>query len=387
MDGAFAESVLVAHDESAPVILQGRRENFTGRRTLPAGQHNHRPAVRDAGIGIARDHDIAVGALRLDDRSRFQKETGERDRFLERTAAIPAQIHDEPADVFFFQPLQQREHVLGRALLVLVHVRVKRWQRDPPKFHRLAVFVLLDNDVGARFLVFQLNFIAHQLDRLSLRGIGRVRRKHEKPHFRSLLAADLLDHFVEPHVAHVGEFAGALRHCGNSIAHLQTSVGLRGSAGHQALNLRVTILRPQHRADPDQRESHVNAEILQVRLAEIFRVRVVGLGECIEEKFYLLILVLFVHVAREALVPARDQFRPRLDGMFAQMLLEQFARDPPAPDRIGFGVILRPRSFLPAQFNDRIALEIRRPIHLFFDFHDALVHAFQVKIVDFVGRL
>jgi len=41
-----------------------------------------------------------------------------------------------------------------------------------PSFTGSPFSVLLDDDVGARFLVFQLNLIADQLDGLALRGIG-----------------------------------------------------------------------------------------------------------------------------------------------------------------------------------------------------------------------
>ena len=256
-----------------------------------------------------------------------------------------------------------------------------------PEFHRLAVFVLLNDDVGARFLVFQLNFVAHQLDRLALRWIGRVRRDNEKADLGSLLAADLLDHLVEAHVAHVGEFAGALRHRRDPVADFQTPIGLRGAAWHQALDLRVTILGPQHRADADERETHVDTEILQVRLAQVFRVRVVGLGEGVEEKFHLLLLVLLVNIAGEALVTAGDQFRPRLDRMFAQMFLEQFARDPPAPDGVGLAFIFRPGRFLAAQLDGRIVLEIGRLIEQLLDFRHPIVDPLEVKLEDFVGGL
>ena len=70
---SFAESVLVAHDHGPAVILQGGRENLTGRGALPAGQHHQRTRVGDAGIGIIRDHDISIGPLGLHNRARLKK--------------------------------------------------------------------------------------------------------------------------------------------------------------------------------------------------------------------------------------------------------------------------------------------------------------------------
>ena len=301
------------------------------------------------GIGITRDHDVSIRAFGLHDRSRFQEEPGERDRFFERAAAVPAQIDDETGDVLLLQSLQQREHVLGRALLVLVHVGVKRWKGDPAQFHRLAVFVLLNNDVGARFLVLQLNLVAHQLDRLALRWVGRVRRNHEKPHFGALLAANLLDDFVETHVANVVKRSVALCHRADAVTDFQTAIRLRRAAGDETFDLGVTIFTPQHRADADEREAHVDTEVLQIGLAQIFGMRVVSLGERVEEELYLLFLVLFVDTASEAIVTARDQLRSGLDWMFAQMFLKQLARDPSTPDLIGVRFIFWPGRLLPAE--------------------------------------
>src|SRR5229473_2064024 len=55
-----------------------------------------------------------------------------------------------------------------------IHVGIKRREREPAELHRVPVLVLLNNDVGARFLVFQFNFIAHELDVLALRRIRGV---------------------------------------------------------------------------------------------------------------------------------------------------------------------------------------------------------------------
>ena len=63
LHGAFAESVLVAHDHRAAVILQRRGENFARRRALPAGQNNQRSGVGNARIRIARDDDVFRSSL------------------------------------------------------------------------------------------------------------------------------------------------------------------------------------------------------------------------------------------------------------------------------------------------------------------------------------
>src|SRR5437667_10400549 len=109
------------------------------------------------------------------------------------------------------------------------------------------------------------------------------------------------------------------------------------------------------------------------------------LGERIEEELYLLVLVLLVDVAREAIVAASDQLRGRLDRVLAQMFLQQFVRNASPPKLIRFRLILWPRRFLPAQLNLCIALEINRLFQQFFDLSDTLVHPSCIEIINLVS--
>ena len=283
---------------------------------MPAGQDDERTIVGDVRIGVGGNDDAFIGPLRLHDRAGFEKEAGERNGFLERAAAVAPQVDDETVDLFAFQPFQEREHILGRALFVRIHVGVKGRESDPAELGRVAVAVLLDDDVGACFLVFEFNLIAHQLDRLALGGVGRAHGDDEQANLGSLFAADLLDHFVEPHIAHVDEILRALCDRADAIADFQPTAGLGRTAGNEALDFGVAILAPQHRADADERQAHVDAEILQVGRAQIFRVRIVGLGEGIEEEFDLLFVVFLVNVAQHAVVAALDQFWSGLNRVF-----------------------------------------------------------------------
>ena len=63
-----------------------------------------------------------------------------------------------------------------------------------------------------------------------------------------------------------------------------------------------------------------------------------------------------MNVARETIVTARDQLWTRLDRMFAQLFLEQFALIRPTPDLIRFRHVFRPWRFLPAELNGCIGL-------------------------------
>ena len=155
---------------------------------------------------------------------------------------------------------------------------------------------------------------------------------------------------------------------------------------HERLDFREAIFAAQHRADADQRKAHVDAEILYISFAEIFRMRIVGLGECVEEKLHLLVLVFLVHVARETIVAPRDELRAGLDRMLAQMFLQQLAGDATAPKLIGFRVIFRPRSFLAAKLNRPVSLKIGRLFEQLLYLRDSRIDAFLVQIVNLVSR-
>src|SRR6267378_5094960 len=65
LHGSFSKSALIADDHRASIILQGRRENFTSRCALSAGQHHQRSGVGNPWIRIARDDNVAIRAFGL----------------------------------------------------------------------------------------------------------------------------------------------------------------------------------------------------------------------------------------------------------------------------------------------------------------------------------
>src|SRR5205814_10295679 len=77
LHGSFSKSALIADDDRASIILQGRRENLTGRRALPAGQDDQWSRVGDPGIRIAGNDNVAIRAFGLHDGTRFQKQPRE----------------------------------------------------------------------------------------------------------------------------------------------------------------------------------------------------------------------------------------------------------------------------------------------------------------------
>src|SRR5436309_8693334 len=83
LHGTFAKRVLVTDDHSAAIVLERSRENFAGRRALPAGQNYERASISDAVVGIRRNSNVTVVIIRLNDRARFQKQAGERESLFE----------------------------------------------------------------------------------------------------------------------------------------------------------------------------------------------------------------------------------------------------------------------------------------------------------------
>src|SRR5262244_3509401 len=101
--------------------------------------------------------------------------------------------------------------------------------------------------------------------------------------------------------------------------------------------------------------------------------RVVCLGKRIEKEFDLLVLVLLVHIAGEAIITASNQLRGGLNRMLAQMLLQQLVCNSAAPELVGFCFIFWPCRFLATQLDGRVALEVDRLLEQFLYFGDPVV--------------
>src|SRR5215217_7125797 len=83
LNGTFSKRVLVTNNDCAAVILECSRENLAGRSALAAGQNDQRSGISNACVGVGRDPDAAVVILGLNNRARLQKQTCERERFLQ----------------------------------------------------------------------------------------------------------------------------------------------------------------------------------------------------------------------------------------------------------------------------------------------------------------
>ncbi len=123
----------------------------------------------------------------------------------------------------------------------------------------------------------------------------------------AFLAADHIHDLVELHPHAIDELPIALRHRADAVVDLQPAITLGGAAGDQFHDFRIAILRVQDRADADQREPHVDREVLQVALAQVLRVRIVGQGERRKEIPDDILIGLLVEVEQELVVTAGER--------------------------------------------------------------------------------
>src|SRR4029453_13964653 len=112
-----------------------------------------------------------------------------------------------------------------------------------------------------------------------------IRRNHEQTHVRALLSADHLDNFVQPHLTNIDIIGRALCNGTDPVTYLKSSIDLRGPAWNEAFNFRVAVFRPKHGADANEGEAHIDAEILHIGLAQVFRMRVICLGRASRKSF------------------------------------------------------------------------------------------------------
>ena len=127
------------------------------------------------------------------------------------------------------------------------------------------------------------------------------------------------------------------------------------STNHQFADGRVALVVLEHRANPDQRQPHVDIETIELRLAHILRMRIIRFSENGQKCGYDFLFGLLTEIAQELLITLRDH-RNRSGYLVShQRPVEHFALDPVAPNSIGISRILRPRRLVPAQLHRAIA--------------------------------
>ena len=103
LDGAFAEGGGVADDDRAAVVLQGAGDDLGGGGAEAAGEHDERAVVGDLVVAVLADFHAAFEIAGLHDRAGGDEQAGEVDGFLERAAAVAAEVEDDAGDVFLLQ--------------------------------------------------------------------------------------------------------------------------------------------------------------------------------------------------------------------------------------------------------------------------------------------
>ncbi len=98
---------------------------------------------------------------------------------------------------------------------------------------------------------------------LGLAGDAGCGGQYFQAHLGAFLAADQIDHVVEPPADHIDHFPAApLADAGNAVAGVESSRLVGRAAGHHAHDLGVFVLALQHCADAFQRQRHADLEVL-----------------------------------------------------------------------------------------------------------------------------
>ncbi len=123
----------------------------------------------------------------------------------------------------------------------------------------------------------------------------------------------------------------ALGHRDDAVIGFDRPAAFGGAARHQPLNLAVAILRPEQGADPVERQLHANRKSLQLRFAEILRVRVVHVRERRQINLEHVVIIIFLERPQYAGVAAGDDFDDFVRFFLVQFFLEILVTDPVAP--------------------------------------------------------
>ena len=108
----------VADDQPAVIILNGPGEDLAGAGAELAGEHDQRSAPQHAPLGVVVVLDAFVGIFDLHDRPVVDEQSGQVDRFGQRTAAVAAQIEHDGVDFLLVEFFEQSGDVARGAFVV-----------------------------------------------------------------------------------------------------------------------------------------------------------------------------------------------------------------------------------------------------------------------------
>ncbi len=303
LDGALPERRLVAHDDGTAVVLQRRRKNFGSRSAGAVGQNDERPAV-DC-LGVAGVFLVAIPAPidRLDHRTLLDEKAGHVDRLLQRSTAVVSKIDDQSVDPLDRKTHEQRPNIGSRAGIASIHIGIEGREGDPAELLFVAFRILRDDKIGRGQTFLEVDLLTNDVDDLDL--VLPLDRRNLEPNRRSDLTADEVDDVGKLHFDDIFEIAFlALGDADDAVFYFQLPVLEGRSADDEALDRGAAVLfvTLEHRTDTGERLVHSDAEVLVLRLREIFGVRIVGAGDRLDEKSGDVLRVVFLNPFLDSLV-------------------------------------------------------------------------------------
>ena len=329
-EGRFAD------DDAAAVVLDRGGEDFRGRSRTAVDQHGERPVPGDAGVLVALDADAAAGFAHLHDRAAIDEETGEFDRFDQRTAAVVAQVHHDAVDFRRAQFAEQAGDVGGgRARVRIAAARGFEIQVEARQFDHADAAAAGVDDLLAGGLFLELDLVAHQRHEL-VRAVGAgVGRDHVETDLGALLAADQVDDVVDAPADHIGHRAAvALADGDHAIADLHLA-GFRGrTAGHDGADHDEFFLTLQHRADAFQRQAHRHVEVLGAARTHVAGMRIDRSRVRVHEALKHVVAAQFAHAAGELGVAFVERLADLVLAAAGELQAEHVVLDVLAPQLV-----------------------------------------------------
>ena len=354
LDGALAERAAADH-QAATVILDRAGEDLRGGSGKPVDQHRQRTFVGHPGVGIAVEIDASAGIADLYGGAPVDEQADHRVGFLERAAAVIAQIEHDAFDVLRLELVDLLGHVPGGAAVVGlarlpgVEVDVECRHGDDADLVRRAVTLdLFHPAMGG--LILELDGISRDPDGVRAGHVDGLGRDDVESHRRAFRATNQVDHFIETHADHVDHVAVfVLADGNNAIRRLQCPGLVGGAAGYQARYLDVLAVALQQRADPFQREAHLDIEGFALLRGKVFGMRVDRAGDRCHQQHEHVFGVGLAHAIELIGVAVVERLLDLLGRLVAQEKRQGGVLQPFVPELVERSLAARPRRVFPVE--------------------------------------
>ena len=346
---ALAEGGFADH-QAAAIVLHCAGKNFRGRGRATVDQHRQRPVPGHAGLAVAVDHHAATGLTYLHHRTLVDEQAGQLNGFIQRAAAVVAQVQHHPVDTLALELGQQPGHIAGgrgvicRVATTAFEVLVEGRQLDHADA-ALGPTVSARNQqgfaLGALLGQTHLGTVQHHRTVLAIDAIGSG--NVFQLDLGIGLATDLGHHIVDAPADHILDRAIApLADADDAVARLQGAIQRGRTTGDDLADHHHIVLTLQLGTDAFQRQRHGLVEVLRTARGHVFGMRVdrVGIGiEKQREHVIALELVDRLEQGGVALVQGAADVLGRLAG---QTQPQPVVLHRLAPDFIQLGAVGRP---------------------------------------------